>query len=192
MTAMKITCVYCGKATDKSPGHVNRARKTGKSLYCNRRCFGLARRKHVPKSVKRLNKAIYDAAYRKKNRTVLKAKKHDYFMRTYDPDKARIERKKRSAAHAEYCRQPEYKRWKADYDRKRRDDISYGPFAEAARLCIDLNRAIKERMTDEQIRQANGTFNKIQQRRREGKTERSRTRPRFRDRRPSHSAAHGG
>jgi hypothetical protein len=188
---MKIRCAHCGKTADLANGAVKRARRIGARLFCGRKCAGLGRRKHIPKSVRRLMKAIYDAEYRRKNRDLLKAKKRAYFVHTYDPEKARVERKKRAAAHAEYCRRPEYKLWKSDYDRKQRD-AEYGPFAEAARLCIDLSRATRETMTNEQIRIANGTFNKAQQRRREGKTERPRTRPRFRDRRPDHPSAHGG
>lgn len=187
---MKITCPHCGKTAEKEPNAVNRARREGNRIYCSRRCSSLGRRKHVPKAVKRLLKKLYDAEYRTKNLAWIKAKKAAYFQRTYDPEKARIERKKRAAAHAEYCRQPEYRRWKSDYDRKRRD-AAYGPFAEAARLCIDLSRATREVMTDEEIRQANDTFNKTQRRRREGKDgERSRPRNRFR-RRHSDQAAHG-
>lgn len=187
---MKVRCAHCGKTADKPPGEVNRASRAGLRLYCGRRCAGLAKRKGVPKSVKRLLKKLYDAEYRKKNLALLKAKKRAYHLRTYDPEKARIERKAKMPRHIEYCRRPEYKRWKSDYDRKRRDAV-YGPFAEAARLCIELSRATREVMTDEEIRQANGTYNKVQRRRREGKTERSRTRPRFRDRRHDHSSAHG-
>lgn len=175
---MKIICAHCGKAADKPNGAVNRARRDGVRLFCNRRCSGLGRRKHVPKSVKRLLKKLYDEQYRAKNLALLKAKKHAYFKRTYDPAQARIDRKKRATAHAEYCRQPEYKRWKADYDRRLRD-AAFGEFAEAQRLSIDLNRTIKEQMNGHEIREANGTCNKTQNRRRAaGPTrERHRNRP---------------
>jgi hypothetical protein len=188
---MKIRCAHCGKASDKSAGHVNRAKAAGLRLYCDRRCAGLGRRKHIPKSVLRFKKKLYDAEYRKKNLARIKANKREYFQRTYDPAKAAIERKKTMPRHVEYCRRPEYKRWKSEYDRKRRD-AEFGPWAEAARLCIDLSRATREVMTDEEIRQANGTFNKTQKRRREGKDgERSRPRNRFRCRRYGHPAAYG-
>jgi len=121
-------------------------------LFCGRRCSGLAKRKRVPKSVKRVLKGIYDAEYRKRNRALLKAKKHAYFVRTYDPAQARVERKKRAGAHAEYCRRPEYKRWKSTYDRRHRSEKFYGPFAEVAMLTADLNREIKGRMTNHEIR----------------------------------------
>jgi hypothetical protein len=65
-------------------------------------------------------KRIYDAAYRKKNRAKLKAIKRLYHKRTYDPVKAAIERKAKMKNHVEYCRRPEYKKYKSKYDAKRR------------------------------------------------------------------------
>lgn len=179
MATIRITCAHCGKDADLERGHVNRARQRGMRLFCGRKCGGLGRRKPpVPKSVRRLLKAIYDTEYRKKNRALLKAKKAAYFQRTYDPAAARIERKKRAAAHAEYCRRPEYRRWKQSYDRKHLAKKNYGPFAEAALLTMDLNRTIKEQMNGHEIRQANGTCNKTQERRRAGGSERGRPRNR--------------
>lgn len=104
-------------------------------------------------------KRLYDIEYRRKNRAMLKAKKAAYFRLTYDPVKAAIERKKRMHLHVAYCRQPRYKAWKRLYDRKRRDS-KYGPFAEAARLAIELNREIKGRMSNYEIRRENQTLNK--------------------------------
>ena len=186
---MKIKCPHCRKTADKPSGAVNRARAAGLRIFCGRRCAGLARRKRKPKAQKVEEKRIYDAEYRRKNRTLLKAKKAAYFQRTYDPAKARIERKKRAAFHAEYCRRPSYKLWKREYDRRRRDGF-YGAFAEAAQLTIELNREIKERATNEQIKWENCTANKVQFRRRADKAP-ERTRPRYRDRRDNHSAAVG-
>jgi hypothetical protein len=181
---MRIKCAHCGRAAEKSSGEVNRARKVGLRLYCGRRCSGLGRRKHIPKSALVYRKKLYDQEYRAKNLETIKAKKRDYNARTYDPEKARIERKAKMPRHIEYCRRPEYKRWKSEYDRKRRD-AAFGPFAEAARLCIDLNREIKGRMTTHEIKWQNRTTNKAQFRRRAAK-EGERARPRHRDRRDNH------
>lgn len=163
---MKIACAHCGNKSDKPAGAVNRARASGLRLFCNQRCAGLAKKKHKTKAQRVVEKAAYDADYRAKNRRMLKAKKAEYFKRSYEPAKARIERKKRAKAHAEYCRRPEYRRWKRDYDRQLRAK-EYGPLAESYLLCIDLNRVIKKRMTNYEIAQANGTFGKTQKRRRE-------------------------
>lgn len=136
-------------------------------------------------------KRLYDISYRKRNLQAIKAKKKVRHLLTYDPEKAAIERKAKMPRHVEYCRNPKYKRWKASYDKKHRAKKNYGPFAEAAMLAIDLNNEIKGRMTNEQISQENGTFNKSQNRRRATSEEKSRGRARQRERRPGHSASYG-
>lgn len=108
-------------------------------------------------------KRLYDIAYRKKNAAMLKAKKAAYHKLSYDPVKAAKVRAKRMHLHVAYCRRPEYKVKKKAYDQKRRDS-QYGPFADAARLAIDLNREIKGRMTSYEIRIQNQTLNKRQSR----------------------------
>jgi len=164
---MEFRCAQCGRKTDRPAGHVNRSRARGDNLYCGRRCAGLGRRK-PPKTMaqKKLEKREYDKLYRARNLESIKAKKAAYFKRTYDPDAARIERKRNMPAHVEYCRQPKYKAWKRDYDRRYRAK-EYGPFAEAYQLTIDLNREIKERTSNYEIRQQNKTWGKAQQRDRE-------------------------
>lgn len=186
---MKIKCDHCGRSTEKEPGAVNRAKKIGAKLYCGFRCCGLARRKYKTKTQKIEEKRLYDREYRRKNLAVITAKKAAYHKRTYDPAKAAVERKKRMKFHVEYCRRPSYKLWKREYDRRRRDGM-YGAFADAARLTIELNREIKERATNEQIKIQNGTWSKPQQRRRADKAP-ERSRPRFRDRRDRHQTAIG-
>lgn len=115
------------------------------------------------KAQKVAEKRLYDIAYREKNREMLKAKKAAYFRRTYDPVKAAVKRKARMHLHVAYCRQPRYKAWKQVYDRKYRAR-EYGPFADAYRLAIDLNREIKSRSTSYEIRSQNQTLNKRQSR----------------------------
>ena len=92
-------------------------------------------------------KAIYDRKYRKKNAKRIKANHAEYFQRTYDPAKAAIERKKRMPAHVEYCRQPKYKAYKREYDRKRRAG-KFGDFAEAYEALKALLKEIKKQMPD--------------------------------------------
>jgi hypothetical protein len=186
---MKIRCAHCRKPSDKRSCDVRRAREAGLNIYCNRHCAGLGRRSDKTKAQKVAEKREYDAAYRQKNLTTLKAKKREYFKRTYDPVKAAVERKKRMPRHVEYCRRPEYKAWKREYDRRYRA-AEFGEFAEAYMLTIDLNREIKGRMTNEEIAHSNGTQNKTQRRRRASAEEPPRSRARFRERRPNHSAAH--
>lgn len=172
---MKYRCAHCGKTADKAAGHVNRARAAGLNLYCNRRCSGLGRRIGKTKAQKVAEKKVYDAEYRAKNLAMLKAKKHEYFKRTYDPVEAAKVRKVRMPLHIEYCRQPAYKAWKRDYDRRYRA-AEFGEFAEAYMLTIDLNREIKGRTSNAQIKYENGCTNKSQRREREAHQSPSRNR----------------
>ena len=186
---MKFRCAHCGKTADRPAGHVNRSRAQGLKLYCGFRCSGLGHRKHISKAALVERKRLYDLEYRRKNLARIKANKVEYFRRTYDPAKARIERKKRAKAHAEYCRRPEYRRWKSEYDRQYRAK-EFGPFAEAYRLTVDLNREIKGRASNHEIKWQNQTANKSQFRKRQaGQKERSR--PHHRDRRDRYTAAVG-
>jgi hypothetical protein len=92
-------------------------------------------------------KAAYDKRYRKLNKARLKAKKAAYFRRTYDPVKAAEIRKKRMPYHVAYCRQPWYRAWKRDYDRRRRAE-KFGSFAEAYKMLRQLVKEVKKQMPD--------------------------------------------
>ena len=92
-------------------------------------------------------KAVYDREYRRKNRGWLKAKQAAYFQRTYDPVQAAIERKKRMPQHVEYCRQPAYRAWKKEYDRKLRAS-RFGAFADAHEVLLLLKAEIKRQEPD--------------------------------------------
>ena len=98
---------------------------------------------------------------------MLKAKKSAYFQRTYDPEKARIERVANMARHVEYCRQPEYKAKKHVYDKRRYANENFGLFAGVYMVLSDLEKEIDSRASDYEIRKANGTLNKKLQRRRQ-------------------------
>lgn len=187
-TFVAIKCGHCGKRSKRRACDVARARKARLNIYCNRRCAGLGRRSGKAKSQRVKEKAAYDADYRKKNRAMLKAKKAEYFQRTYDSVAAAVERKKRMPRHVEYCRQPKYRAWKQKYDRKHRAEKFFGPFAEIAMLTQDLNLEIKRRMTNAEIKWENKTANKTQFRKRACQEE-SRGRPRAGS--DGHRAAHG-
>lgn len=163
---MKFKCAYCKKVGDKPSGEVNRARAAGLNQYCNRRCSGLGRRDGKTKAQRVEEKRLYDIEYRASNLAMLKAKKRDYHRRTYDPAQAAVVRKKRMPLHVEYCRKPAYKAWKREYDRRHRAS-EFGEFAEAYMLTIDLNREIKGRKTNAEIKFENGCTNKSQRRERE-------------------------
>lgn len=178
-----VVCAHCRKRVQKEMGAINRA--GGGPMYCGRKCFGLSRRQYKTKAQLVEEKRLYDIQYRARNPGARKAQKAAYHKRTYDPVKAAEYRKTRMPAHVEYCRRPEYKRWKSGYDRKYRAKKDYGPFAEIAMLTVDLNREIKGRMTNHEIRWENKTSNKAQFRARAAQEE-ERSRPRQRERRRDH------
>lgn len=162
---MRIVCAWCGKNSERSAGHVNRSRAAGLYLYCDRACAALASRKHKTKAQKVEEKRLYDIEYRARNLEALKAKKREYFKRTYDPEEAARYRKARMHKHIEYCRNPEYKAKKHQYDRVRRSK-EWGEFGEAQMLLVDLEKEINSRMSRYDIYTLNGTLNKSLQRRR--------------------------
>lgn len=164
---ISFACSFCGTETLKEAGAVNRAKKIGAPLYCNRICSGMAKRKHKTAAQKIAEKALYDAEYRAKNREMLKAKKHAYFKRTYDPEQAAIERKAKMPQHVAYCQRPEYVEWKREYDRKLRARKQYGEFAEAFLTLQDIETEISSRISRYEIYQQNGTLNKHLTRRRQ-------------------------
>jgi hypothetical protein len=164
---ISFTCAHCGRKASRTAGHVNRARARGLNLYCSLECSALGRRTKRTKAEKIEAKRLYDIEYRAKNLERILQGKHEYHLRTYDPAKAAIKRKKRMPAHVEYCRQPEYRKWKAEYDKKYRASRHFGPFAEAYLTLRQIEIAIRERATDYEVRQEKGTFGKSQQRRRE-------------------------
>lgn len=151
----------------QSWGAINRAMKLGNSIYCNRVCAGLGRRTGKTPEQKKEEKRLYDMDYRATSPT-LKARKADYHQRTYDPVKAAAKRKERMPYHVEYCRQPEYKAKKKEYDKLFRAKKHYREFAEAAILLNEIEKEVTARSEDRFQRYAmNGTLNKKQTRRRD-------------------------
>jgi hypothetical protein len=155
---MIINCPYCNKKVEKEIGVLNCAKKGGYKVYCSRVCSGLARR--ITTEEKKKLKAAYDVLYREKNLTEIKQKKALYFQKTYDPEKAKVYRKTIAPRHAEYCRQPEYRKWKKKYDTLHRAKKQYGDFGEAAVILFELENIIDRYEAD----QLQGTLNKSQQR----------------------------
>lgn len=159
-------CSHCGKIVKQCVGAINRARKLGAPLYCDMKCAGLARRVFKTKAQKVVEKRLYDAQYRQKNRKLLKAKKRAYFLRAYDPMKAAKVRKARMHLHVAYCQQPRYRRWKKRYDQRHRAGKCFGPFAESFLVLLKLENEISSRISRYEVYQANGTLNKTQERKR--------------------------
>lgn len=158
-------CYYCGTVVQQSQSSIRRAIREGKPLYCNRVCSALARR--VPLDQKKTAKRVYDARRRIEKATEISAKKAAYYQRTRDPAKERERRLAHMGRHVEYCRQPEYRAYKADYDRRLRAE-EYGEYGDAYLLLLDLEQEIRSRASGYERRKARGYYTRsAQQRRRE-------------------------
>lgn len=170
---VEITCHYCGKTAKKPAYAVNRASRINANVYCDKACASIGRRKNKTMVQKKTEKRIYDKAYRQKNKELLAQKKANYHKRTYNPVAAAIHRKKNMQRHVLYCRRPEYRKKKAEYDRPYRARKIYGEFWESFCLIEDIRREVSSRMTDIEVRKVNGKLNAKQQRRRQYDKERS-------------------
>lgn len=162
-----LRCAQCWAVFSARRGQHNRAVGRGAREYCGRACAGIARRSAAAMPERVAAKALYDVAYRVQRAAEIKAAKAMRHKATYDPAKAAIERKARSAQHVEYCRRPEYVEWKRGYDREYRAEKYYGEFAECYLLAMDIRAECLTQASDEEIRRQAGTLNKSQQRKRD-------------------------
>lgn len=168
---MKMNCPHCHSLFEAKTAYVNRAAKIGAPIYCGRVCAGLARRNKNPPTdeERRAAKAAYDAKRREgPRRQEILAKKREHYYANHERISAKLAeyRATHMDRHVEYCRQPEYRAKKSNYDRRRRADLNFGDFSEAALLLSDIEREIAERASKYEIYLTNGTINKAQQRRR--------------------------
>lgn len=172
---IKIKCDSCGNISPREAGHVNRAKKLGKRIFCGRKCSGLGRRKNLTEKEKKEIKRLYDKGYRAKNIERLTAFKAEYFQRTYDPEKASIERAriKKERPHIEakrraYMATSKYKKQKKKYDRPFRLKKKYGEdWGGCMVLALEIRDECLEQMPAYEIRIQAGTYNKSIKRRRD-------------------------
>jgi hypothetical protein len=165
---MKCECHYCGKEVEIPVGQYNyRVLKHGLNVYCGRKCSGLGRRCNRTKEEEKFIKYVYDKLLALSDDGTKKKQRHEYFKKDYaaNPDKYRAIRKRRKQEHNEYCRQPKYKKYKQDYDVKRRAKIFYGEFWEAAIALHNLQRVVDNR----RAKQEQKSINKSQKRKRYAK-----------------------
>jgi len=141
-----VNCQYCNKEIEKRECDIVRANKEGYKLFCDLTCAGLSHRVERTKEEKKLLKREYDIKFRAERAETIKAKKAEYFKRTYNPEKAAIGRKERMPKHVEYCRRPEYKAWKKEYDQTFRAKKTYGEFWEAAIILFELEANIDNKL----------------------------------------------
>lgn len=173
MSFLPIICAHCGAGAMKPSGTVNRSRSKGSPLHCGRECSAAARRHNKSVAEKRADKAEYDRHRRAKIGERIRAEKRAAYHAAVAADpvgmraKEREQRQRRMAAHVEYCRRPEYRKWKAEYDRKYLARKQFGAFGEAAILLNDLCSEIASRSTFYERAIEKGTLNKHQERRRE-------------------------
>jgi len=172
----QFVCAHCGQQSIRKTGHVNRSTRLGWPLYCGKKCAGLARRTNRSIADKKEAKRLYDIEYRKRNEKRLKVARANWFQKDYaaNPDKYRRVRKAKQAAHNEYCRQPQYKEWKREYDLQFRAK-KFGELWESHLLLVQLEREILKHMTRYEIQLKNKTLNKVLRRGRDGKIKRSYT-----------------
>jgi hypothetical protein len=167
----RVACRQCAHPFDARASRVNRAAKIGAPLYCGKVCAGLARRLANPPTdeQRRAAKAAYDAKRRNgpKRDEILSGKRAHYHANKDEiSERQAVYRAAHMDRHVEYCRQPGYRVKKAMYDRRRRAELNFGDFSEAALLLDDIETAISERASKYEIYSTNGTLNKAQQRRR--------------------------
>ena len=164
-----VRCGACGKVNFHPANYVNRAEKSGNALYCDRACAGLGRRAPNPPTdeERREAKAEYDRRYRTRDPEKRKADKAAYYQRTRDPAKERAARKLIMPRHVEYCRRPEYRARKSQYDKRYLAQKQFGPFAESALLLRDLECAVLERASRYDLDLASGKLNKSTRRKRD-------------------------
>jgi hypothetical protein len=162
-----MNCGYCGAPLKKDASAINRAKRECKPLYCHKACAGLARRVYKAVDQKKEEKRLYDAQRRIEKKDELKALRKAYFQRTYDPAKAAIKRQETMPRHVEYCRQPQYRKYKQQYDQQYRAKKIYGEFYEAFLLTLQLDEEVQSRASKYEISVINGILNKSQKRKRE-------------------------
>ncbi len=166
---MRLTCPMCHGSFECATGRYNRAQAIGAPLYCCKTCAGLARRTPRPtEQERRASKAAYDRERRQRLGERLRAEKRAH----YQANRARIladmtrKRPAKMAAHIEYCRRPEYRAYKSEYDKRRLARKQFGEFADAALTLRSLETEIDAKASRYEVYMQNRTINKAQTRRR--------------------------
>jgi len=164
-----MRCARCDSEFFASVGRTNAAAKIGAPLYCGKACAGLARRKPKAQEQKRAEKAEYDRNRRNDIEAAQrrKAQRKAYYQANRERLLAEMAeyRKVRMPAHVEYCRRPEYKAKKHEYDKKRNEQ-EYADFAEAWRLLLEVEKEIRSQASAYERRVANGYYTRNAQKRR--------------------------
>jgi len=167
-TMISLVCEHCGKQFERRKAEHDYRIKKGitSRVMCSMKCSGQARKDNRTIEQKRADKAAYDREHRKKPE--VKAKHLERAKAFWKSDAGKAKRKARLPLHLEYCRRPEYKEKKKEYDQQYRAEKMYGSeFAEAYLTLLRLDQEIGERMSNHEIRLINDTYNKKQRRRKD-------------------------
>ena len=167
--SITITCQCCGAFVEKPTGAVNRARRLGAPLFCGKACAGRSRR-IVPLTAeeKKAAKAAYDRARRLLKGDQIRAEKRAFYQANRERISVGLAQYRRThrSQHAAYCRTPEYRAWKKEYDRKHLAKKHFGQFADAALALREIEATLDSQASWHERHAINGTINKAQQRRR--------------------------
>lgn len=156
---MKLICCYCDrtfKVKENNIGQRNKSIRFGLPIYCNIKCAGLGRRSKETPEQKRNIKSWYDMFLRESMTEDEKIFESFaglvYFHMDYKahPAKYKEQRNKRMPKHIEYCRQPDYKKYKMAYDEKYHAKNKYGEYWEAAIALKNLDKEIDFRESKRQ------------------------------------------
>ena len=166
---MKLICCYCKKQFDVKYNNIGSRRRSlrlGLSVYCGSECAGLGRRINETPEQKKAYKQWYDLFIRA-SRSEDEYWEHRFlgafiFHMDYaaNPEKYRMRRKEKQEAHNEYCRQPEYKKYKKEYDEQYRAKKDYGEYWEAAIALKNLDKEIDYRESKRQNKLYNKSITK--------------------------------
>jgi len=164
---MKATCAYCKQEFEANSSAYNRATKQGLNVYCSLEHSGLGRRDKRTSEQKKADKSAYDKNRRLEKFDVIKAKKQAYDKTPEGRAAQKRRRQTRMPKHVEYCRQPEYRAKKVEYDRRHRAEKFFGEFAECAILVEQINKTLIEKADKAHLRTIQGTNTKSQRRKRQ-------------------------
>lgn len=122
ITMGTYVCPHCNESFTMEASQYNhrlknKPKKGPPKIYCSKTCSGLARR--TSKAEKIEAKRLYDIEYREKNKESLKKKNQEYNSSPAGRAMQKRARDKKKDYHLEYCRTPEYRAWKREYDQKR-------------------------------------------------------------------------
>jgi hypothetical protein len=156
---MILNCNYCNKqfrVKENNIGQRKRSIRLGLPIYCSRKCAWIGRRTNETEEEKKTYKKWYDLFIRVSmtddERDLDTLQNMVYFQLDYaqNPDKYREERQRRMPSHIEYCRQPEYRKYKKEYDEKHRAQKLFGAFWECAIILKNLDNEIDYRESKRQ------------------------------------------